>query len=83
MKKEVKRLCLITKESKDVKDLVRFTLLDGALVVDPTHKLGGRGYYISKDIEVINKAKEKNLISKILKVNVTSDFYDELLKYVR
>ncbi len=82
MKKEVKRLCLITRESKDVKDLIRFTLLDGEVKVDPNHKLGGRGYYISKDKEVIERAKAKNLINKILKVNVNSDFYDELLKYV-
>ncbi len=81
MKKEVKRFCLVTRESKDVTDLIRFTIIDNSLVIDPHHKLGGRGYYISKDPEVINTAKEKNLIHKILKVEVRPEFYDELLKY--
>ncbi|MCD8203715.1 MAG: YlxR family protein [Coprobacillus sp.] len=79
MKKEVRRMCLVTRESKEVSELIRFTLIGNEVKVDPLHKLGGRGYYISKDKEVIEEAKKRNLIHKILKVEVSSDFYDELL----
>ncbi len=82
MKKEVKRFCLVTRESKDVADLIRFTVINENPVIDANHKLGGRGYYISKEREVIETAKEKNLIHKILKVEVKPEFYDELLTYI-
>ncbi len=75
-------MCLVTHESKPTNELIRFTLVDDKLVVDPLGKLGGRGYYISRDKETIEKAKEKNLLKKILKANVPTSFYDDLLNYL-
>ncbi len=72
-------MCLVTRESKTIDELIRFTIIDGEVKVDPTGKLGGRGYYISKDKSVIEEARKRNLIHKALKVEVKSSFYDQLL----
>ncbi|MCD8204426.1 MAG: YlxR family protein [Coprobacillus sp.] len=79
MTRDINRTCLVTRESKPISELIRFTLINGKVVIDKEHKLGGRGYYISKDKDIINEAKKKNLIKKALKVEVPSSFYDELL----
>ena len=76
------RSCLITKEKCEKKDLLRIVKTPtGEVVIDPTGKLNGRGYYLKKDEEVILKAKQNNTLSK-LGLQVSSEFYDEILKNI-
>ncbi len=83
MKKEVCRMCVLSHEVKDQKSLIRFTLVNGKPVIDITGKAAGRGYYVSKDKTLIEEAKKKNSLKRILKVEVDSSFYDELLNQVK
>ena len=48
--------------------------------IDFSYKAQGRGCYLSKDKDLILKAKSKHLIEKHLKVNDCQKVYDQLLE---
>ena len=84
MKKIPQRTCVLTKEKLDKKDLIRIVRTpEQNVVVDETGKLNGRGAYLKKDLEVINKAQEKHILDKILSVKVDDNVFDELRKIVK
>lgn len=84
MKKIPQRTCVLTKEKLDKKDLIRIVRTpEQNVVVDETGKLNGRGAYLKKDLEVINKAQEKHILDKILNVKVDDIVFDELKKIVK
>lgn len=84
MKKIPQRTCVVTKEKLDKKDLIRIVRTpEQTIVVDETGKLNGRGAYLKKDIEVINKAQEKHILDKILNIKVEDSVYDELKNIVK
>lgn len=84
MKKIPQRICVLTKEKLDKKDLIRIVRTpEQNVVVDETGKLNGRGAYLKKDLEVINKAQEKHILDKILNVKVDDNVFDELRKIVK
>lgn len=77
------RKCVVTGEMNPKKEMVRIVRTkDDEIFVDETGKKNGRGAYVTLDEEVIHKAKEKDILSGVLKTNVTDDFYDELLAHV-
>ena len=77
------RKCVVTGEMNPKKEMVRIVRTkDDEIFVDETGKKNGRGAYVTLDEEVIQKAKEKDILSGVLKTNVTDDFYDELLAHV-
>ena len=84
MKKIPQRTCVLTKEKLDKKDLIRIVRTpEQNVVVDETGKLNGRGAYLKKNLEVINKAQEKHILDKILNVKVDDSVFDELKKIVK
>ena len=52
------------------------------IFIDETGKKNGRGAYVSLDPVVIQKAKDKDVLSSVLKTKLSDDFYDELLDHV-
>ena len=71
--KEPVRKCIVTNEVKDTAELVRFCVSpDGVLCPDLTHKLPGRGIWVSCDKELIQKAVEKGAFKKAAKQKVSS-----------
>lgn len=77
------RKCVVTGEMNPKKEMVRIVRTkDDEIFVDETGKKNGRGAYVTLDEEVVHKAKEKDILSGVLKTNVTDDFYDELLAHV-
>ena len=60
------RTCVVTKEVK----------------VDETGKLNGRGAYIKKDIEVLEKAKKTNILEKRLECKIEDNVYEEIKKCI-
>ncbi|MBB6452883.1 hypothetical protein HNQ94_001329 [Salirhabdus euzebyi] len=82
-KKTPLRKCVVTKEMKDKKELIRIVRnKEGEVFVDKTGKQNGRGAYISKDKDVIEKAKNKDILSQQLKTKIDPSLYDELLELV-
>ena len=83
MKKMPERTCVITKEKTLKKDLLRVVRDNtGNVSVDITGKANGRGAYLKKDKEVINKAKTTKALERILEVTISDSIYEEMLKLV-
>jgi len=55
---------------------------EGRVYVDLTGKGQGRGAYVCDNIDCIELARKKDLLSKALKVEVPREVYEELLKKV-
>ena len=78
------RTCVISHEKCEKKDLIRIVrtpLKD--VVVDLTGKLNGRGAYIKKDLDVIEKARKTKALNKHLEVEVPESIYEELINLVK
>lgn len=79
-KKIPMRSCVVTREKLEKKDLFRVVRTpEGSVIVDDTLKANGRGAYLKKDKEVINKAKQNKILEKHLEVEVTNEIYEELI----
>lgn len=84
MKKIPERTCVVTKEKLQKKDLIRVVRdKEGKVSVDITGKANGRGAYLKKDIDVINKAKNTKVLERILEVDIPSEIYDELIDIIK
>lgn len=83
MRKMPERTCVITKEKTLKKDLFRVVRnKEGEVSVDITGKANGRGAYLKKDKEVINKARQTKVLDHILEVEIPESIYDEMLKII-
>ena len=78
-KKIPMRTCVITKEKLPKSELIRVVRTpDGNVVVDLTGKANGRGAYLKKELETIEKAQTSKLLNKHLEVEVPNEIYEEL-----
>ena len=78
-RKEVLRTCIITKEKLPKKELLRIVRTpEGNIEVDLTGKTNGRGAYIKKDLEVLEKAKKGNALGKHLETSIPDDVYEQI-----
>ena len=80
MKKIPMRTCVVTHEKCEKKDLLRVVRNNEGLVfVDDTLKANGRGAYLKKDKDVIEKARKSKVLEKHLETSIKEEIYDELL----
>jgi len=83
MKKIPERTCVVTKEKTAKKDLLRVVRdKEGNVTIDLTGKANGRGAYLKKDKEVIEKARTTKILDRVLEVNIPDEIYDELLNNI-
>ena len=83
MKKIPQRMCLITREKFDKKDLIRVVRnKEAGVLIDDSGKVNGKGAYLKKDKEVIEKARKTNALGKALEVEIPESIYEELLNKV-
>ena len=84
MKKIPLRRCVVTKEQLPKSELLRIVKdKEGNISVDLTGKLNGRGAYIKKNIEVLNTAKNKNILSRALEVSIPEEVYNEIENIIK
>jgi len=77
------RQCVITRERLPKQELIRIVKnKDNEVVIDLTGKLNGKGAYLKKDIEIINKARKSKRLNGVLEINISDALYDELIKIV-
>lgn len=75
------RKCVVTNERFPKKELLRIVRTpEGNVIYDKTGKANGRGVYLSKTKTVIKKAKEKNILSRHLNIEVKDEIFNELFK---
>jgi len=84
-KKVPLRMCLGCQEMKPKKELIRIVKSSdgGDIKVDLTGKVSGRGAYICKNPECLEKAYKAKRIEKALEKGVSQDIYEALRKELK
>ena len=84
MKKIPQRMCVVTRQKTDKKDLLRIVKdKDGNISVDETGKKNGKGAYITKDLEVLETAKNKKILERVFETNDLGNIYDEIKNLIK
>ena len=83
VKKIPLRTCVVTKENLDKRLLLRIVRnKEGQVFVDETGKMNGRGAYLKKDLDVLEKAIKSKALEKKLEVKINDEVYDEIRKII-
>ena len=83
MKKLPQRTCVGCNSIKDKKELIRVVKnKEGEISIDTSYKMDGRGIYICKSEECLNKAIKNKRISKTFEMKDLNDIYENLRKYI-
>ena len=84
MKKIPMRSCVVTGEKLEKKDLIRVVKnKENEIFIDLTGKANGRGSYLKKDIEVINKCKKNKILDRKLGIEIPTTIYEELVDMIK
>ena len=79
IKKKPTRKCMGCNESKEKKELIRIVrTAEGSAEVDLTGKKNGRGAYICKNEDCLNKVVKSKRLERALEINITEDLYESL-----
>ena len=77
------RSCVVTREKLPKQELLRIVkTTDGDVIADVSGKVNGRGAYIKKDIEVLEKAIKSKILERQLETTISMDVYDEIRKII-
>ena len=81
MEKLVLRTCAYSRKLNDRQTMFRVVKTPNhEIKIDLTYHLQGRGFYLSKDKDIIVSAKKRHTLEKSLKVIDCQNIYDELIK---
>ena len=82
-KDPILRRCIATNEMLDKNSLIRIVKnKSGEISIDLTGKKNGRGAYLSKSQEAIDKCKKNHLLDKAFKMQVPNEIYEELYEII-
>ena len=77
------RSCVVTREKLPKAELLRIVkTTDGNVIGDISGKVNGRGAYIKKDIEVLEKAIKSKVLERQLETTISMDVYEEIRKII-
>ena len=77
-KKPPMRRCIGCMESKPKEELIRIAWYEGRLSLDPTGKAKGRGMYICRNQDCLQKAVKKGAFARSLHENPGSDQIEQV-----
>ena len=81
VKKIPMRMCTACREMKPKRELVRVVKTpENEILLDLTGKLNGRGAYICKSAECLEKAKKSNALQRAFSCEVSIEIYERLKK---
>ncbi len=83
MKKIPLRMCIVTREKLPKKELIRVVKFNDEITVDETGKKNGKGCYLKKDIEVINKAKKRKVLNNVFDLEVDNQIYEDIINVIK
>ena len=82
-KKIPQRQCMGCRERKAKRELIRVVRTpEGAVCLDFSGKLSGRGSYICPDPECLKKARKAKSLDRSLEVTIPDEVYDRLEKEI-
>lgn len=78
------RTCIVTGEKFPKSELLRIVKTpNGEIVVDITGKINGRGAYIKKELQVLEKAQKSKILERKLESSISDDVYDKIGETIR
>jgi predicted RNA-binding protein YlxR (DUF448 family) len=84
MRKVILRTCAYLRELKNRQTMFRVVKTPNHEIhIDLTYALQGRGAYLSKDKDIILKAKKRHTLEKSLKVIDCQNIYDQLIDLLK
>ena len=84
IKKIPMRTCIGTGEKLPKIELLRIVRsTEGEVIPDLTGKINGRGAYIKKDQEVLEKAKNKKILERKLETSISEEIYEKISEIIR
>lgn len=72
------RMCVACREVRPKADMIRVALFGGEVMLGGS---SGRGAYVCKNKDCIEKAEKTRGLQRGLKTNVSSEIYRECMKY--
>ena len=83
MKKIPLRTCIGCNSKKDKKELLRIVKnKNGEINIDLTSKMDGRGIYICRNEECLNKAIKNKKISRTFEMEIENSIYENIRKTI-
>lgn len=77
------RTCAVTKEKLPKQELLRIVRNnEGQVFIDLTGKANGRGAYIKKDLDVLEKAIKTKALERSLECEIKEEIYEEIRKNI-
>lgn len=78
-KKKPERTCMGCNEQKEKNNLLRIVRTkEGLIEVDPTGKKNGRGAYICKSEECLNKVIKTKRLERIFEKEISPEIYENI-----
>ena len=78
------RMCVVCRNHKEKRQLVRIVRAsDGTLGIDPTGKANGRGAYICKETDCIEKAQKQKRLERAFSMSIPQELYQALNEIVK
>ena len=80
-KKIPQRQCMGCRERKEKRAMLRVVRgTDGAVTLDFSGKLNGRGAYVCPDSECLKKAQKSRALERCLEVPIPQEVYDRMVR---
>ena len=80
-KKIPQRQCRGCRERKPKREMLRVVRgTDGAVSLDFSGKVNGRGAYVCPDAECLKKAQKSRALERCLETSVPQDVYDRMIR---
>ncbi len=78
-KKKPERTCIVCRTQREKKDLLRIVKSkEGIIEVDLTGKKNGRGAYICKNEECLNKLIKTKRLEKVFEKEISENLYESI-----
>ncbi|MGE5456366.1 MAG: RNase P modulator RnpM [Ignavibacteriales bacterium] len=78
------RSCVVSRERLPKQELIRIVRTpDNTIIIDQSGKANGRGAYLKKDIEIIEKAKKNKILDKHLECVVPDKVFEDLKELIK
>lgn len=75
------RRCIGCGEQREKKDLIRIVRTpEGEIRLDETGRMNGRGAYLCRDSECLNKAWKRRSLNKAFRMPVSAETYQILME---
>jgi len=78
-KKIPKRMCIACREMKEKNELIRIVKTEqNKIEIDDSYKANGRGAYVCKKTECVEKCIKQKSLNRAFKCNVDQSVFDKL-----